>query len=221
MRIRVTQDIETKFQGEDLRWAMMWTNRYDTDEPHQIEKDASVKALFDDETLARMFQKEHFPKGGIVVRVLDAHTEVQALEEKIAALTKELDESSDVIKTAIDQREEAVSERDKDWVLAFADAIGMDSGLDAPVIPDGVKGCVEKLIAKHAGTAAEVETPESTKVADDGERDLDDADNALSSLKGNVDSLRFAPPEGQALFLQEVCANLDVFVNAMKLRPRP
>ena len=156
MRIRVTQDIETKFQGEDLRWAMMWTSRYDEDDPHVIDKDAQCKALFDDETLARVFQKENFPKGGIVVRVLDTYTEVQALEKQVAELTAQLAQSSEVIKTAINQREDAISERDKEWILAFAATIGLDSGLDAPVIPDGVKGCIEKLIAKHAGTAAEV-----------------------------------------------------------------
>ncbi len=157
MRIRVTQEIETQFQRDDLPWAMMWTPRYDDDEPPVLDKDAHVKALFENEDLAKEFQKKYFPKGGIVVRVLDTYTEVQALEKQIAGLTnKALDESSEAIETAIDQREKAIESRDKDWCLAFADAIGLNSGLDAPIAPDGVKGCVDKLIMRAAQVAQDV-----------------------------------------------------------------
>ena len=46
MRIRMTQEIETRFKEDDLRWAVMWTTHYDNDEPYLINKDAHVEALF-------------------------------------------------------------------------------------------------------------------------------------------------------------------------------
>ena len=42
--------------------------------------------------------------------------------------------------------ESETNRRDRDWALAFAEAVGFDSGLQAPVTPAGLKSCLQKLL---------------------------------------------------------------------------
>jgi hypothetical protein len=46
-----------------------------------------------------------------------------------------------------DRHENDNRKRDVDWCLAFASAVGVDSGLMAPLTPEGVKECVQILLA--------------------------------------------------------------------------
>ena len=47
-----------------------------------------------------------------------------------------------------------VAKRDAEWTRAFAEAVGLDSGLAAPIIPGGVKACIEQLRAEKPAEAA-------------------------------------------------------------------
>ena len=49
-----------------------------------------------------------------------------------------------------------VAKRDAEWTRAFAEAVGLDSGLAAPIIPGGVKTCIEQLRAEKPAEAAPV-----------------------------------------------------------------
>ena len=52
-----------------------------------------------------------------------------------------------------------VAKRDAEWTRAFAEAVGLDSGLAAPIIPGGVKACIEQLRAEKPAEAAPVVPP--------------------------------------------------------------
>lgn len=68
----------------------------------------------------------------------EAAVQMDARNEKIAAVLA-------AFTAQVEQAEEARSKRDTDWVLAFAKAIGTDSRLRAPLVPEPkvIKECLD------------------------------------------------------------------------------
>ena len=62
--------------------------------------------------------------------------ELTDLKRQLAEAQKDNERAVLQAQDALLQLAEAQSNRDKDWVLAIAAALGMESGIDVPIVPD-------------------------------------------------------------------------------------